>query len=79
MVRVGALVFCAGLVAVAVIFVPFGIDLLRHGARVAQSRHEHGVALNLATFGVCIGLAIALLGLVRQARESRARARAERG
>ncbi len=68
--------FVAGLVAVAVVFVPFAIDLVRHGAREAQSsRHEHGVALNLATCLVCVGLGLALVGLVRQARESRARAR----
>jgi uncharacterized membrane protein YidH (DUF202 family) len=79
MVRAGALVFCAGLVAIAVIFVPFSVDLVRHGAAYAQSpRHEHGLALNLATFLVCAGLALALLGLLRQARESRARARGSR-
>lgn len=75
-VRVGVVVFLAGLVAVVAIFVPFGLDLVRHGARYAQSRrNEHGVALNLATFLTCAGLAIALYGLVRQARQSRARAR----
>jgi uncharacterized membrane protein YidH (DUF202 family) len=79
LVRAGALVFLAGLVAIAVIFVPFGIDLVRHGARHAQTRrHEHGVALNLATFLACIGFGIALAGMLRQARESRARARADR-
>jgi uncharacterized membrane protein YidH (DUF202 family) len=71
MVRAGALLFAVGLVAVAVVFVPFTIDLVEHGARVAQSRHEHGVALNLATFLVCLGLGVALLGLVRGARASR--------
>jgi hypothetical protein len=76
-VRVGVVVFLAGLVAIVAIFVPFAIDLVRHGARYAQSaRHEHGVALNLATFLTCAGLAIALYGLVRQARESRRKARA---
>jgi uncharacterized membrane protein YidH (DUF202 family) len=76
LVRAGALVFLAGLVAVAVVFVPFAIDLVRHGAREAQSpRNEHGVALNLATFLVCAGLGLGLFGLLRQARESRARAR----
>lgn len=73
-VRVGVVVFLAGLVAIAVVFVPFAVDLVRHGAREAQSpRHEHGVALNLATFLTCAGLGIALYGLVRQARESRRR------
>jgi uncharacterized membrane protein YidH (DUF202 family) len=76
LVRAGAIVFVAGLGAVAVIFVPFGVDLVRHGARHAQSRrNEHGVALNLATFLVCAGLGLALVGMVRQARESRRRAR----
>jgi uncharacterized membrane protein YidH (DUF202 family) len=76
MVRAGVVVFLAGLVAIAVVFVPFTIDLVRHGARYAQSeRNERGVALNLATFLVCAGLGIALIGLVRQARESRARSR----
>jgi hypothetical protein len=77
LVRVGGLVFLAGLGAVTVIFVPFGIDLLRHGARYAQSRrNEHGVALNLATFLVCLGFGLGLVGLLRQARESRRRSRA---
>lgn len=76
LVRAGVLVFAAGLVAIAVIFVPFVVDLVRHGARYAQSeRNERGVALNLATFLVCVGLGLALIGLVRQARESRARSR----
>lgn len=73
MVRAGVAVFGAGLVAIAVIFVPFTIDLIRHGARTAQTRHERGVALNLATFLVCLGLGIALAGLFRQARASRDR------
>lgn len=78
LVRVGALVFLAGLLAIGVIFVPFAIDLARGGARYAQSRrNERGVALNLATFLACAGFGIALVGLVRQARESRARAREE--
>jgi uncharacterized membrane protein YidH (DUF202 family) len=77
LVRLGVVVFAAGLVAIAVIFVPFAIDLARYGARRAQSaRNERGVALNLATFLVCVGLGLALAGLVRQARESRAKARA---
>ncbi|HEX8001986.1 MAG TPA: hypothetical protein VF519_04760 [Mycobacteriales bacterium] len=76
LVRAGVAVFALGLVAIAVVFVPFGIDLVRHGARYAQSpRNEHGVALNLATFLVCAGLGLALIGLVRQARESRLRSR----
>lgn len=76
LVRAGVVLFAAGLVAIAAIFVPFVVDLLRHGARYAQSaRHERGVALNLATFLVCVGLGLALAGLVRQARESRARSR----
>lgn len=79
LVRAGAVVFLGGLVAIAVIFVPFGIDLVRHGARAAQNRsHEHGVALNLAAFLVCVGFALGLAGMVRQARDSRARARAAR-
>jgi uncharacterized membrane protein YidH (DUF202 family) len=76
MVRAGALVFLAGLAAIVVIFVPFTVDLVRHGARYAQSeRNEHGVALNLATFLVCAGLGLGLAGMYRQARESRRRAR----
>lgn len=76
LVRVGAVVFGVGLVAIVVIFVPFAIDLIRYGARRAQTaRNERGVALNLATFLVCVGLGIALVGLLRQARESRAKAR----
>jgi hypothetical protein len=71
-------VFVAGLVAIAVIFVPFVIDLLRNGARHAQDHHEYGVALNLATFLTCAGFGLALIGLARQARESRARARSAR-
>ena len=78
LVRIGAAVFAVGVVAIAVMFVPFVADLLRHGAREAQDRHEYGLALNLATFLTCVGLALALAGLVRQARESRARARAGR-
>ncbi|HEU0130391.1 MAG TPA: hypothetical protein VFQ85_05295 [Mycobacteriales bacterium] len=77
LVTLGAVAFLGGLVAIAAVFVPFGYDLLRHGARHAQTRHyEHGVALNLATFLVCLGLALGLVGLVRQARESRRRSRA---
>ncbi|MDQ1710764.1 MAG: hypothetical protein QOE45_214 [Frankiaceae bacterium] len=76
LVRAGALVFLAGLGAVTVIFVPFAVDLVAHGARAAQSpRNEHGVALNLATFLVCAGLGLGLCGLLLQARESRRRAR----
>jgi uncharacterized membrane protein YidH (DUF202 family) len=80
LVRAGGVVFVAGLVAIAVVFVPFAIDLVAHGARHAQSpRHEHGVLLNLATFLACAGLGLALLGMLRQARESRARARDQAG
>lgn len=76
LVRAGAVVFLAGLVAIAVIFVPFAVDLVRHGAKRAQSaRNERGVALNLATFLVCLGFALGLAGLWRQARESRRTAR----
>jgi hypothetical protein len=76
LVRAGALVFVAGLGAVTVVFVPFAVDLIRHGARHAQSpRHEHGVALNLATFLVCAGLGLGLVGLLLQSRQSRRRAR----
>ena len=76
LVRAGVLVFLAGLAAIAVVFVPFAADLVRHGARYAQDRrNERGVALNLATFLACAGFGMALVGLVRQARESRARAR----
>lgn len=76
LVKAGAVVFALGLVAIAVVFVPFVVDLVRHGARHAQSaRNERGVALNLATFLVCVGLGLGLAGLVRQARESRARSR----
>jgi uncharacterized membrane protein YidH (DUF202 family) len=80
LVRLGGIVFVAGLVAIAVVFVPFAIDLVEHGARHAQSRrHEHGVALNLATFLACVGLGLALVGMLRQAKESRRRARAHPG
>ena len=75
MIRAGAVVFLAGLVAIAVIFVPFAVDLVRHGARYAQDRHEYGLALNFATFLTCVGFGLALAGLVRQARESRTRSR----
>jgi hypothetical protein len=75
LVQVGALVFVAGLVAILVMFVPFVVDLVREGAAYAQAKHEYGVALNLATFLTCAGLGLGLIGLVRQARESRARAR----
>jgi uncharacterized membrane protein YidH (DUF202 family) len=75
LVQAGAAVFLLGLGAVAVMFVPFVADLVRHGARYAQDHHEYGVALNLATFLTCVGFAMSLLGLLRQARESRARAR----
>ena len=72
LVRAGAVVFLLGLVAVGAIFVPFVVDLVRHGARAAQSRrNEHGVALNLASFLVCVGLGLGLAGLVRQARAHR--------
>lgn len=71
----GALVFLAGLAAIVVMFVPFVVDLVTEGARHAQDNHEYGVALNLATFLTCVGFALGLVGLVRQARESRARAR----
>ena len=76
LVRLGAVVFLLGLVAIAVIFAPFVVDLVRHGAEHAQAEHEYGVALNLATFLTCVGFALGLLGLVRQARESRRRSRA---
>jgi uncharacterized membrane protein YidH (DUF202 family) len=70
LVRAGALVFLVGLVAIGVVFVPFAADLVRHGARHAQTRgYEHGVALNLATFAACAGLGLALVGMVRQARD----------
>jgi len=75
LVRLGAVVFLAGLVAITVMFVPFTLDLVRHGARYAQDHHEYGVALNLATFLTCAGFGLGLIGLVRQARESRHRAR----
>jgi predicted cation transporter len=76
LVRAGVVLFVLGLVAIVVVFVPFATDLLAHGARHAQTpRHERGVALNLATFATCAGLGLALVGLVRQARESRARAK----
>ena len=74
LVQAGAAVFLLGLAAIAVMFVPFVGDLVGHGARYAQDRHEYGVALNLATFLTCAGFGLALIGLVRQARESRARA-----
>jgi len=76
LVRWGVWVFGLGLGAIAVIFVPFVVDLVRHGARYAQdARNERGVALNLATFLVCVGFGLALAGLVRQALDSRARSR----
>ena len=78
LVRAGALVFAAGVIAIAVMFVPFVVDMVRHGAAHAQAEHEYGLALNLATFLTCIGMLLAIAGVVRQARESRARARAER-
>lgn len=71
----GALVFLVGLLAIVVMFVPFVVDLVTEGARYAQDNHEYGVALNLATFLTCVGFGLGLIGLVRQARESRARAR----
>jgi hypothetical protein len=74
-VRFGALVFAAGLVVIAVMFVPFVVDMARHGARYAQDHHEYGVPLNLAAFLTCIGFGLALVGLLRQAKESRARSR----
>ncbi|HVF03376.1 MAG TPA: hypothetical protein VNA20_00910, partial [Frankiaceae bacterium] len=78
LVQAGAAVFLLGLAAIAAMFVPFAADLVRHGAEYAQDRHEYGVALNLATFLTCVGFALALVGLVRQARQSRRRARQER-
>ena len=75
LVRAGAIVFVAGLVAILVMFVPFVVDLVAKGARYAQDKHEYGVALNLATFLTCVGFGLGLLGLVLQARQSRARAR----
>ena len=75
LVQVGAVVFLAGLLAILVMFVPFVVDLVSEGARYAQDKHEYGLALNFATFLTCIGFGLGLLGLVRQARESRARAR----
>lgn len=76
LVRWGVWLFALGLGAIVVIFVPFVVDLVRHGARHAQNaRNERGVALNLATFLVCVGFGLGLLGLVLQARESRARSR----
>lgn len=77
LVRLGAVVFLAGLAAILVMFVPFVVDLVTQGARYAQDHHEYGVALNLATFLTCVGFAMGLWGLVRQARESRARARGD--
>lgn len=75
LVRIGAGVFVIGVAAITAIFAPFVVDMARHGARHAQDTHEYGLALNLATFLTCVGMAMALAGLVRQARESRARAR----
>lgn len=77
LVRAGAAVFAVGLVAILVMFVPFVIDAVRNGARHAQETHEYGLALNLATFLTCIGFALGLLGLVRQAGESRRRSRTD--
>lgn len=76
LVQAGALLFAVGTVAIAVMFVPFVIDLVSKGARYAQDEHEYGLPLNLASFLTAIGMALALAGLVRQATESRARARA---
>lgn len=78
LVRLGAVVFGVGLTAIVVMFVPFTVDLVRHGARYAQDRHEYGLALNLATFLTCAGFGLGLIGLVRQARESGRRSRAGR-
>ncbi len=75
LVRAGGLVFLGGLLAIAVMFVPFVVDLLTKGARYAQDHHEYGVALNLATFLTCVGFGLGLIGLLRQAKESRRRAR----
>ena len=75
LVRLGVVVFLAGLVAILVMFVPFVVDLVANGARYAQDNHEYGVALNLATFLTCIGFGLGLVGLVLQARQIRARAR----
>lgn len=77
LVRIGAAVFVVGLVAILVMFVPFVIDLVKNGATYAQAEHEYGLALNLATFLTCVGFGLGLLGLVRQARESRARSRTD--
>lgn len=77
LVRAGVVVFLGGLAAILVMFVPFVVDLVTEGARYAQDHHEYGVALNLATFLTCVGFGLGLLGLVLQARESRARARGE--
>jgi hypothetical protein len=74
LVRAGVVLFLLGLAAIAAIFLPFAVDLVRHGARYAQdNRHERGVPLNLATFLACVGFGVALAGLVRQARASRRR------
>ncbi len=75
LVRAGGVVFLVGLVAIGVMFVPFIVDLATKGARYAQDHHEYGVALNLATFLTCAGFALGLIGLLRQAKESRRRAR----
>lgn len=75
LVRAGAVVFLVGLGAILVMFVPFVVDLVGKGARYAQDKHEYGLALNFATFLTCVGFGLGLIGLVRQARESRARAR----
>ncbi len=52
--RVGAVVFLAGVVAVVAVFVPF---LFGGG--------ERGLPLSLATFLTVAGLGLALLGLFR--------------
>lgn len=79
LVKAGALVFAGGVLAIAIMFVPFVADLLTRGAAYAQAEHEYGLALNLATFLTCVGMLLAIAGLVRQARASRARARRELG
>ena len=77
LVRLGVVVFLGGLVAIVVMFVPFVVDLVTEGARYAQDHHEHGVAMNLATFLTCVGFGMGLCGLLLQARESRARSRGD--
>ena len=75
LVRAGGLVFLVGLGAIAVMFVPFVVDLVTKGARYAQDHHEYGLALNLASFLTCVGFGLGLIGLLRQAKESRRKAR----